>query len=81
MIARSMAKKIAQHVNKIFSGDIKSSEKLQEIEEKNKKLEQRAKELEDQNKKLRLLLAESNKNLNSYKPSMFGLYKKVPPGQ
>ena len=37
--------------------------------------------LEDQNKKLRLLLAESNKNLNWYKPSVFGLYKKVPPGQ
>lgn len=81
MIARSMAKKIAQHVNKIFSGEIKSSEKLQEIEEQNKKLEKRARELEDQNKKLRLLLAESNKNLNSYKPSMFGLYKKVPPKQ
>lgn len=79
MIARSMAKKIAQHVNKIFSGDIKSSEKLQEIEQQNKKLEQRARDLEDQNKKLRLLLAESNKNLNSYKPSVFGLYKKVPP--
>ena len=81
MIARSMAKKIAQHVNKIFSGDIKSSEKVQEIEQQNKKLEQRARDLEDQNKKLRLLLAESNKNLNSYKPSVFGLYKKVPPGQ
>lgn len=81
VIARSMAKKIAKHVNQIFSGDIKSSEKLQEIEQQNKKLEQRARELEDQNKKLRLLLAESNKNLNSYKPSMFGLYKKVPPGQ
>ncbi|MBR5304663.1 MAG: hypothetical protein IKU37_07555 [Candidatus Gastranaerophilales bacterium] len=79
MIARSMAKKIAKHVNQIFSGDIKSSEKLQEIEQQNKKLEKRAQELEDQNKKLRLLLAESNKNLNSYKPSMFGLYKKVPP--
>ncbi|MBQ4645998.1 MAG: hypothetical protein IJB79_01485 [Candidatus Gastranaerophilales bacterium] len=81
MIARSMAKKIAKHVNQIFSGDIKSSEKLGEIEQQNKKLEQRTKELEDQNKKLRLLLAESNKNLNSYKPSIFGLYKKVPPGQ
>lgn len=79
MIARSMAKKIAKHVNQIFSGEIKSSEKLQEIEERNKKLEQRTRDLEDQNKKLRLLLAESNKNLNSYKPSILGLYKKVSP--
>ena len=51
MIARSMAKKIAKHVNQIFSGEIKSSEKLQEIEERNKKLEQRTRDLEDQNKK------------------------------
>ena len=52
---------------------------FEDIQAKNEKLEQRAKELEEQNKKLRLLLAESNKNLNSYKPSMFGLYKKVNP--
>ena len=81
MIARTMAKKIAKHVSQICSNDAKSSAKLEEIEKENKKLEQRARDLEDQNKKLRLLLAESNKNLNSYKPSMFGLYKKVPPGQ
>ncbi len=81
MIAKSMAKKIASHVNKIYSGEAKNSAKFDEIQEKNKKLETRTKELEDQNKKLRLLLAESNKNLNSYKPSFFGLYKKVPPTQ
>lgn len=81
VIAKSMAKKIASHVNKIYSGEAKNTAKFEEIQEKNKKLETRAKELEDQNKKLRLLLAESNKNLNSYKPSFFGLYKKVPPGQ
>lgn len=81
MIAKTMAKKIASHVNKIYSGEVKNSAKFDEIQEKNKKLETRTKELEDQNKKLRLLLAESNKNLNSYKPSFFGLYKKVPPTQ
>ena len=81
MIARSMAKKIAKHVNQIFADDLNFSAKIKEIEQKNKKLEQRALELEDQNKKLRLLLTESNKNLNSYKPSIFGLYKKVPPSQ
>ena len=81
MIARSMAKKIAKHVNQIFADDLNFSAKIKEIEQKNKKLEQRARDLEDQNKKLRLLLTESNKNLNSYKPSIFGLYKKVPPNQ
>lgn len=79
MVAKTMAKKIAKYVNDICSQDAKASVKLASVEEENKKLEKRAKELEEQNKKLRLLLAESNKNLNSYKPSVFGLYKKVPP--
>lgn len=79
MIARSMAKKIAKHVNTIFSADAKNAAQLENIKEENKKLEQRTRDLEEQNRKLRLLLAESNKNLNSYKPSIFGLYKKVNP--
>ncbi len=79
MIAKTMAKKIAKHVSMICSQDAKAAAKLEDIQAKNEKLEQRAKELEEQNKKLRLLLAESNKNLNSYKPSMFGFYKKVNP--
>ncbi len=79
MIARTLAKKIAKHVSNICSADAKTMAQLEEIKQENKKLEQKAKELENQNKKLRLLLAESNKNLNSYKPSIFGLYKKVPP--
>ena len=81
MIARSMAKKIAKHVSAICSQDAKAQAKLETMEEQNKKLEQKARSLEEQNKKLRLLLAESNKNLNSYKPSIFGLYKKVPPNK
>ena len=60
MIARSMAKKIAKHVNSLCAVDSKNGAQLAEIQEKNKKLEQKTKELEDQNKKLRLLLAESN---------------------
>ena len=83
MVARSMAKKIAAHVSKIFANNNNgaNSAQLAKIQEENKKLEQKTKDLEDQIKKLRMLLAESNKNLNSYKPSIFGLYKKVPPGQ
>ncbi len=79
MIARSMAKKIAKHVNSLCSADMKNSQQVAQIEQKNEELEKKNRELEEQNKKLRLLLAESNKNLNSYKPSVFGLYKKVPP--
>lgn len=81
MIARSMAKKIAKHVSSICSADAKSAAKLADIQDQNKRLEQRTRDLEEQNKKLRLLLAESNKNLNSYKPSIFGLYKKVNPNK
>ena len=79
MIARTMAKKIAKYVGSIMAQDAKDLSKAAEYEEENKKLTQKTKELEEQNRKLRLLLAESNKNLNSYKPSIFGLYKKVDP--
>lgn len=80
MIARTMAKKIANHVSKLCANGALTSTQLTEALEENKKLEQKTKDLEEQNKKLRLLLAESNRNLNSYRPSIFGLYKKVPPG-
>ena len=79
MIARTMAKKIAKYVGSIMAQDAKQSSKVAEYEEENRKLTQKARELEEQNRKLRLLLAESNKNLNSYKPSIFGLYKKIDP--
>ena len=79
MIARTMARKIAKYVGSIMAQDAKQSSKVAEYEEENRRLTQKTKELEEQNRKLRLLLAESNKNLNSYKPSIFGLYKKIDP--
>ena len=79
MIARTMARKIAKYVGSIMAQDAKDSSKVAQYEEENRRLTQKARELEEQNRKLRLLLAESNKNLNSYKPSFFGLYKKVDP--
>ena len=81
MIARTMAKKIAKYVGSIMEQDAKQSNKVAEFQEENRRLTQKTRELEEQNRKLRLLLAESNKNLNSYKPSIFGLYKKVDPKQ
>lgn len=79
MIARTMAKKIAKNINQIFVNEAKNLPELENIKEENKKLEKKAKELEEQNKKLRLLLSENKKYLSSFKPSIFGLYKKVNP--
>lgn len=81
MIAKAMGKKIAKYVCQFCAQDLgaainkKDSKGSQEY----KKLEKKANELEEQNKKLRLLLIESNRNLNSYKPSIFGFYRKVKP--
>ena len=79
MIARTMAKKIAKNINQIFTAEAKNLPELENLKEENKKLGQRTKELEEQNKKLRLLLSENKKYLSSFKPSIFGLYKKIDP--
>lgn len=79
MVANAMAKKITKYITTVYRVDSGSTNKLEELQEKNKQLEKKVKTLEEQNKKLRMLLAESNKNLNSYKPGPFGLYKKETP--
>ncbi len=77
MIARTIAKKIIKHVNSVYSAQTNAISKLEKMQEENALLVQKNQSLEEQNKKLRMLLAASNKNLNSYKPSIFGLYKKI----
>lgn len=77
MIARTVAKKIAKQVSSILLGEKNNNAKLLEVQSKYNELELRANLLEEQNKKLKLLLAESNKNLNSYRPTIFGLYRFV----
>ena len=77
MIARSIAKKIARQVGAFLANDTKNNVKLAQAEQKAKMLEEKIALLENQNKKLKLLLVESNKNLNAYKPTFFGLYKFV----
>lgn len=77
MIARAIAKKIAKQVSMVLSTDQKNNTKLIQAEKKSQMLEQKVNSLEEQNKKLKLLLAQSNKNLNSYKPTFFGLYRFV----
>lgn len=80
-IAKAVAKKITKQVSQMCANDAKYAAQIDEMKEKAAQLEIRNRELEKQNKKLRLLLTESNKNLNSYKPSIFGLYKKTIPGK
>ena len=77
MIARAIAKKIAKQVSLAISTDRKNDEKLLQAEKNSLALEQKVNSLEEQNRKLKLLLAESNKNLNSYQPTFFGLYRFV----
>lgn len=77
MIARAIAKKIAKQVSAVLSNNDGNNTKLIQAEKKSEILEQRVATLEEQNKKLKLLLVESNKNLNSYKPTFFGLYRFV----
>lgn len=77
MIARAIAKKITKQVSLAISTDRKNDERLMQAEKNSLALEQKVNSLEEQNRKLKLLLAESNKNLNSYQPTFFGLYKFV----
>lgn len=78
-ITKIVSKKIAKYVSAICLKEARSAVKLGEAQEEILRLNQKIRALEEQNKKLRLLLAESNRNLNSYKPSIFGLYKKISP--
>ncbi len=77
MIARAIAKKIAKQVSTVLSNEDRNSTKLIQAEKKSQILEQKLAAMEEQNKKLKLLLVESNKNLNSYKPTFFGFYRFV----
>lgn len=76
-ITKVVSKKIAKYVSAICLKEARSAIKLSEAQEEILRLNQKIRSLEEQNKKLRLLLTESNRNLNSYKPSVFGLYKKI----
>ena len=77
MIARAIAKKIAKQVSAVLSNNDGNNVKLIQAEKRSQALEQKIATLEEQNKKLKLLLVESNKNLNSYKPTFFGFYRFV----
>ena len=76
MIAKSIAKKIAAKLNSYYKlNSSKQNAKLQLFRERTIELKEKNQILADENKKLRILLAETNRNLNSYKPTIFGLFK------
>lgn len=81
MVAKTLAKKITKYVGTICAADAKVAVERDEALVKIDKLETKVEALEEQNRKLRMLLTESNKNLNSYKPGLFGFYVKVPPNK
>ena len=79
VISRVISKKIARHVSEICARDAVMGLKYAQLKKKYQKHAQKLQAVIEQNQKLRLLLVESNKNLNSYKPygpKFLGLFKK-----
>ena len=79
VISRVISKKIARHVSEICARDAVMGLKYAQLKKKFMKHQEKLRAVIEQNQKLRLLLVESNKNLNSYKPcgpKFLGLYKK-----
>ncbi len=76
MIAKSIAKKIAIKLNSYYKlNSTKQNAKLQQFRERTIELKEKNQTLVNENKKLKLQLMEAKETLNSYKPSMFGLFK------
>lgn len=76
LIAKSIAKRIAVKLNDYYKiNSSKQDAKLQLFRERTIDLKEKNQALVEENKKLRVLLLESNRNLNSYKPTIFGLFK------
>jgi len=76
MIAKSIAKKIATKLNDYYQqSSEKQNTKLKLFRERTIELKEKNQALSQENKKLKSLLLEANSKLNSYKPSLFGLFK------
>jgi len=76
MIAKTIAKKIAVKLNSYYKlNSTKQNAKLQLFRERTLELKEKNQILAEENKKLKLQLMETNEVLNSYKPSLFGLFK------
>lgn len=76
MIAKTIAKKIAVKLNEYYKlNSSKQDAKLQLFRERTMDLKEKYQALAEENRKLKNQLIESNRNLNSYKPTIFGLFK------
>ncbi len=76
MIAKTIAKKIAVKLNEYYKlNSSKQDAKLQLFRERTMDLKEKYQALAEENRKLKNQLIESNRNLNSYKPTVFGLFK------
>jgi len=78
MIAKTIAKKIAIKLNNYYKLNSKEQNtKLQLFRTRTIELKEKNQMLAEENKKLKERLLESNSELNSYKKTIFGLYKFV----
>lgn len=76
MIAKSIAKKIAMKLNSYYKlNSTKQNAKLQQFRERTIELKEKNQMLAEENKRLKFQLMETKETLNSYKPSLFGLFK------
>lgn len=76
MIAKTIAKKIAIKLNGYYKlNSSKQNEKLQLFRQRTIELKEKNQMLADENRKLKARLLETNRDLESYKPAMFGLFK------
>ncbi len=76
MIAKTIAKKIAIKLNSYYKlNSSKQNAKLQLFRERTIELKEKNQMLAEENKKLKARLLETNRELESYKPTIFGLFK------
>ncbi len=76
MIAKSIAKKIAVKLNDYYKlNSLKQEEKLKQFRDRTIDLKEKNQALAEENQKLKNTLMETRRDLNSYKPTIFGLYK------
>jgi len=76
MIAKTIAKKIAIKLNSYYKlNSSKQNAKLQLFRTRTIELKEKNQMLADENRRLKARLHESNSELNSYKRTIFGLYK------
>lgn len=76
LIAKAIAKKIAVQLNNYYKLNLtKQTQKLELIRGKALELKDKNQALVEENRRLKAQLVEKNRDLNCYKPTIFGLFK------